>query len=404
MRKILLFTILFVFSSTPLFADRYFKDGDIAENRYYDTLGYGIGELPKKGNCPNCVEYESGNVFGTFSSNIISNVHIDDITDPDPIYGLMRLHNIYDEVSVPPYSSIDFIYWSKNMSDTEVNISSIKMFLSRNYSYQGDLTKVVDIEGEYEILPIKYIVWEYPRGGLVKTYEGIGLVNSGEGVSRGIRLDTAYVKSPITFVKWEAEEIEQTVLLRIWVKNNSELILKNISYSHQGFTNMRDFAAYEEYVYEYTIEKGENGSLGYVGVSNPNSRTECIARGEHLESNFVGDSPVVGGIREEGGGYLAYIGSRVKPYGYRFCVNVIPYTLYSEEIILPIEQDEIVEQEEEVEEFIEEGPDDTSKEVVADSFAEVKGIKQLPKTGLGVEQILVVFQILWYYLFRRYIL
>lgn len=388
MRKFLCLLLIFFASCCVASADKFFKDQDIFENRYYDTLGYAVGEVAENGKCPNCVEYDATKVYGSFSSDIISYTHIDDITDPDPVYGLMRLHNLFDELSLPPYSRVDFIYWSKNTSDSDVNITAIKMFLSRHYSYQGDLTKILDISGEYEILPVKYIVWEYPRNGIVKTYEGLGIVKSGEGVVRGMRLDSAYVKSPILFVKWEAQEISEDILLRVYVRNESEILLKNIKYEHNQFSLTRDFQAGEEFVYEYVVDNPENGNLGYAGIYNPNERSECIARGEHLESNFVGDSPVVGGIREEDGGYLAYIGSRVKPFGHRFCVNVIPYTLYSSEIQLPRDEQEPVVQEERI----------------PDTVEEVFGVKKLPQTGESKSLFLVVFQILWYYLSRRNIL
>jgi type IV secretory pathway VirB10-like protein len=79
----------------------------------------------------------------------------------------------------------------------------------------------------------------------------------------------------------------------------------------------------------------ENRSLGYASVYVPYGSTECAVRGETMESNYTGQSAIVGGKREERGQTLAYIGSRVKPYGISFCVTRIPYTLYSGEILLP---------------------------------------------------------------------
>lgn len=395
---------LFVFCSfvSPVLADRFFRDGDIMENRYFDTLGYTIGDLIQSNQCPNCIKYDTNDIKGSKSSEVLGTVHIDDVTDLDPIYGLMRLHSLYDEVSLPPYSKVDFIYWSKNTSDTDVNIFSLKMFLSRKYSYQGDITKLVDIQGEYESLPIKYIIWEYPRNGLVKTYPGIGVIQPNEGVLYGMRVDSAYIKSPLVFEKWEARYEGEDLILSVYVKNESEEVLPNVNYTHQEYTEIRDFNKDEEYVYEYAVQVDEEGSLGYVGIYNPNTQRECIARGENVESTFVGDSPVVGGIREENGGYMAYIGSRVKPFGYTFCITRIPYTLYSQEIFLtpPVAEEEIGEEEivqEEVEEQI------PIEENVVELEEEVLGITQLPKTGKYINSFLVVLLILWYYLLRRFL-
>ena len=400
-----LFVFLFVFCSfvSPILADRFFREGDIMENRYFDTLGYTVGELIESGECANCVKYSSQDVKGSMSNQVIGSVHIDDVTDPDPVYGLMRLHGLYDDISLPPYSKVDFIYWSKNMSDGDVNIFSLKMFLSRTYSYQGDITKVLDIAGEYESLPIKYIIWEYLRNGLVKTYPGIGIVEKEEGVLHGMRLDSAYVKSPLVFKKWEVRYEEEDLILSVYVQNQSDEELPNVKYSHQGFTQIRDFKENEEYVYQYPVQTDEQNSLGYIGIYNPNIKRECIARGENLESTFVGDSPVVGGIREENGGYMAYIGSRVKPFGYTFCITRIPYTLYSDEIILsPVSSEEELETEEDIKEEI---PDTEVVEKIESNVSsqEVLGITKLPKTGRNIGYFLVVFPILWYYLLRRFI-
>jgi hypothetical protein len=376
MRKILLSVILLFSSFAYIYAEEFFPYGDIAKNKYYDTLGYSIGELLESKNCPNCIEYDIKNVFGTNTNDVLSGTHIDDITQPDPVYGLIRNHNIYDEVALPPFSSVDFLYWSKNMESRVVNIDSIKMFLSRKHSYQGDLRNVLDIDGEYESLPFTYIVWEYPREGVVKTYDGLGLINQGSGVLMGMKLDSASVKSPLKFVKWEAQPVQEGVFLRVYVKNESDEELINTIYTHQEYEEKRDFEPEQEHIYEYIVNMDEKGSVGYAGIYNPNSKKECVARGEHLESLFVGDSPVVGGIREQDGGYLAYIGSRVKPYGYRFCVTRIPYTIYSGEIVLQVEEEKVEQEDVIVNEVT------VEEQVLNNNVGEVLGIQELPKTSV----------------------
>ena len=99
---------------------------------------------------------------------------------------------------------------------------------------------------------------------------------------------------------------------------------------------------------------------------------------------------------------MAYIGSRVKPFGYTFCITRIPYTLYSEEIILnPSVVEEEVEEEEIIQEEIEEQT--AIEENVPELDEEVLGITQLPKTGKYINSFLVVLLILWYYLLRRFL-
>ena len=173
-------------------------------------------------------------------------------------------------------------------------------------------------------------------------------------------------------------------------------------------------------MYEYIVSMDENRGLGYASVYVPYDATECGVRGESMESNYTGQSAIVGGIREENGESLAYIGSRVKPYGIRFCVTRIPYTLYSGEIVLPNnnqeEQEESSDNQEESGDNEEEGlevvNDENSNEQESmevnessdEEFGEVLGVKKLPKTGVGINPVLVVFQIVCYYLLRRFAL
>ena len=424
MRKILLFLFLFFLSFNAVYADRYFQDENIMDNKYYDTLGFGIDTIEESKKCPNCIEYNVGDIVGVKTSDIVGSVNINDITTPDPVYGLIRVHGLYDEIALPPYSSLNFIYWSSNMAGNSVNIPLLKVFLSRINTWEGDLTKILNISGEYETLPIKYIVWNSNRSGIVKTYEGPGMVSDHGGAVNGVILDRVYVKSPLTFVRWEAQEREDGVLLRVYVKNDFDGVVYSVVYTHQQYSETRHFSPKEEHMYEYVVNMDENRSLGYASVYMPYESTECAVRGETMESNYTGQSAIVGGIREEGGRTLAYIGSRVKPYGIRFCVTRIPYTLYSGEILLPSNnqeeqeesnknqsEDEQGQEQEESGNYEEESGESSneqgSTEVNESSngeFGEVLGIEKLPKTGIGINPVLVVFQIVCYYLLRRFII
>ena len=423
MKKALLFLFLFFLSFKTVHADRYFQDGNIMDNKYYDTLGFGIDTLEESKECPNCIEYNVEDIVGVKSSDIVGRVNINDITTPDPVYGLIRVHGLYDEIALPPYSSLDFIYWSSNMAGSSVNIPLLKVFLSRINTWEGDLTKILDISGEYETLPIKYIVWDSNRSGVAKTYEGPGIVADRGGAVNGMKLDTVYVKSPLTFVRWEAQEIEEGVLLRVYVKNDFDGVVYSVVYTHQQYSETRHFSAGEEHMYEYIVSMNENRGLGYASVYVPYDATECAVRGESMESNYTGQSAIVGGMREENGQTLAYIGSRVKPYGIRFCVTRIPYTLYSGEIVLPnnnqeeqeeseesndeqsgSNQEESSDDEEESDEGSTEQESIEANESSDEKFGEVLGVKKLPKTGVGINPVLVVFQIVCYYLLRRFAL
>jgi hypothetical protein len=251
MRKILLSLFLFSLSYNTVYADRYFRDGNIRDNKYYDTLGFGIDTVEESKKCPNCIEYDVGDIVGVKTSDIVGSVNINDITTPDPVYGLIRLYGLYDEIALPPYSSLNFIYWSFNRAGSRVNIPLLKVFLSRTNTWEGDLTKILNISGEYETLPIKYFGWDSNRSGVAKTYEGPGIVADRGGAVNGMKLDTVYVKSPLTFVKWEAQESEEGVLLRVYVKNDFDGTIESVVYTHQQYSETRHFSPKEEHMYEY---------------------------------------------------------------------------------------------------------------------------------------------------------
>ncbi len=390
MRKILLCFVLLFLCINTVFADSYFSnDGDITYNRYFDTLGYGIGDLLESEKCSNCVEYDISKVSGTSSSWILSHINISDVTDDDWRYGLVRNWNVYDRVALPPYSSLDFIYWSENRVGEDINVTSLKVLLSKQDITNGDLRELLYIDGEYESIPIKYIIYNYPRDGIVKTYPGVGVVKNGGGFDGGMILDRVYVRPALQFIKWEAQRNEESVLVRVYVRNDSDIPLKDTVFTHNQYSLVRDFNPNEEYIYEYELEVGESLNLGYAGIYDPNENQQCAVKGEHMESNYVGESVIVAGVREKDSEYLSYIGSRVKPHMDSFCVTRIPYTLYSGEIIL----EEIEEDTAQEDVFIE----------VEESGGEVLGIKKLPQTSINMFPFLVVFPLLWYYLLRRLI-
>lgn len=385
--------LCFLFLCVPslIYADYFHPYGDCGENRFFDTLGYGIESLANEGDCPNCLQFDSEDVRGSDTGYLLNSVSLNDLTYPDFAYGLIRRPNLHSSVSVPPQSVVSFVYWYRNDSGESVNISSLGVFLSRAPVEFGDLRKVLDIEGQYEDPSFNIFTWSYKRYGILKRYEGLGIVNS--NASGSIVLDSVTVKSPLIFEKWEAQVDQETALVRVYVKNISDLVLPNIEYTHSEFFLKRDFLAGEEYIYEYILDMESEDTLGYAGIYNPNVHKECAVLGEHMESYILGNAAVLFGVREDGN-LLNYAASRVKPFGEDFCVTRIAYRLYSSEMVLK--------QEEEIEDVIVEEGEPT---VVQESF--VLGVNNLPKTAtFSLAMFLpllfvVVVVVVWYYLKRK---
>jgi hypothetical protein len=382
--------LLFLIFPFTVYADEFFPSGDVGENMFLDALGYGYRVLPRNDDCPLCVEYSQEDIEGFSTSYIFENLGIFDIATRDARYGLIRNPDIAASLALPPYANVNFIYWYVNEVGYSVEVDRVKVFVSRYNTSLGDLRNVLNVEGVYEEIPLRFTTGMYSRGGIVKSYDGLGVVEPGMGGS--FILDSLYINPSVYFHSWEASVIGERVLLRVYVKNGSDFLEKDITYSHGDYSLKRDFQSQELFVYEYEIPFEGNGSFGYASLQNPNSRRECIGFGEHIESNYIEESAVVVGYRKEDDVSLPYISSRLKPWGEGFCITRIPHTLHSP--VIRYEQE------------VEEKPTDEMDPVEFDSSMEVLGITSLPKTNLFsvlifLPAFLVVLVVVWYYLRRK---
>lgn len=394
LKKILLFFSFLFLSVQYICADEFFPEGDSSLNRYYDTIAYGIGEMPENLEVAGGVEYDEGEVVGDSTHYLMSNVMLGEMAYPDPTYGLIRIPNSHNNLFVPPNAKVDFVYWGENFGDEDVYISNIKMFLSRAEPYRGDILKLLNMSGVYESVDLKYVVWNYPRSGYTKTYEGLGIIDQYAKVSPFV-LDSAYVKPALEFKSWSAVIDGDFAEIEIGFQNTSDYLLNNVEFIHNEFHMSRDYQPGEEYSFKYIIAYDGSGSLGYAGLRDPNIEMECVALGENISSNVVGDSLIVTSEREEGSDSAWVIGSRVKQASEGFCITRIPYTIYSEVMALSVENEVL---EEIIEDVI-----DTSE--TGSDIGNVLGIKKLPQTsyfGLGnILSLLVGGSFLWYYFKRR---
>lgn len=391
-KRIFLFIMFSFFCIENIYGDEFFESGgDVSKNMYFDTLTYSIGKLEESRKCPNCVEYDIKDVKGSSSSEV-QNVNISDLTYVDSKYGLVRKSGIYDTVALPVYSSVDFIYFGKNTGQESVYISDIKVSLSRSNVSMGNVVPLLYIDGIYEDIKIKYIGYSFYKSGINKSYLGVGEVSSNQE-SGAILLERILIKPELSFVKWEAQINDGKALMRVYVKNISDRLLNNVVFTHREYSNSRDFLPYQEYVYEYILDVEDESNLGYAGIYDSNTKQECVVMGEDISSIVVGSSAIVSGVRKYNGVSLPYVSSRSKPWGESFCITRIPYTMYSGEMLIVSDKDEVDEEidlEEEVT-IVKEDIDIT----------QVLGIEKLPQTNKNGGIFLVVFSILWYYLLRK---
>lgn len=383
------FLFLLIFFPSIVYADDFFPSGQLDKNRYLDTMAFTISEVPDIGNCAGCIEYDISGLKGSYSDNIFSSIKIEDITYPDIHYGLVRSPRQYDTVSVPPLAKVDFIYLYKNDANGAVNITELGVFLGVS-NHDGPY-QLLDIDTEYRGVLFKLPTIQDMRYGNLKMYEGIGIVN--KGASGSVVLGSAYVKSPLKFKNWKIEFSNGNANLKIVVENEGGEFLNNIEYEHKEFFLKRNFSAYEQYTYEYTLLDVNSDTLGYPSIFNGNVKMGCAVSGQLNESPMISNSAIVYGVREEGGVNLNYVSSRVKPWVESFCVTRLPYRMYAPKFF---EEEEVIEESE--------------AEVLGIDEKEVGNVavnlSKLPQTGIASSNIflpffLVVIAILCYYHIRR---
>ena len=393
MIKRFLSVFLLILSPIPIYADDFFPSGELSKNEYIDTAMFGISNIPSVGSCPGCIEYDTNLVEGDYTKDIFQNVSIDDVSYADSNYGLVRKSNVYDRMSVPPFSTIDIIYLFKNMAGETVNISNLGVFLSRD-DKKGP-SNLLNVNTEYKGVLFNISSVKDMRYGNLKMYDGLGLVN--DGGSGSIILDTLSVKSPLLFKEWEINFEGGLAQLKVSVKNNGNELLHNVEYNHKGFSVKRDFSAMEEYTYEYTLPNTTQENIEYPNIFDPNIKMECAVSGKEMESPMIGNSAIIYGVREKNGEYLNYVSSRTKPWVESFCITRLPYKMYSP-LLIDINN---------TKEEISEDEEPQALGVSENSVIYPAELEKLPQTGTTNSLIyylivfLVVIAVLCYYHIRR---
>jgi hypothetical protein len=274
-------------------------------------------------------------------------------------------------LNIPPDTEVVFGV-DGNFSNSVVDA---RIFLSKDNPYQGDLTKMFGISlpmGEFSFVKNGSTAWRYGR---MYSLEDIAL-NAGRNNLLILKLI-----QPLKVVEYSNTVSDGVVNVKTVLKNDTDISLNNIVYTHGQISLTKDFNAGEEYTYEYTLEYDKEEQyidLGYPSIYNPNIRTLCAAgansAGNPYNIFLIEDGTV---YHDEGIGSEEYEG---------FCITQIAYTLNLGGI--------------EVGEKEESQADDNSNE---EDIGKILGIDILPKTAvdmygyifLGV--FLVAFGILCYY-------
>lgn len=409
MKKILPFFLLFFFVSPVLADEFYFGGSDNVENRFFQTISYGLdaSHFVSHGNEEYAryknIEYSKNNLQGQKLEDGLSR-DIDFYTESETGHRVGNVDGAF--AGVPPEAVINVLYHYKNSTGHDVHIGRIVLAYSQKDTVGREIIdKFLDRElgVEYTDLPFQVVysgVWR-PRGGVLDVYNGIGTVGHGE---RGVQvIERIKVRNPIEILSSEAVKVEGGVQMKVKIRNNEYEDLDGLILSHWTFQETFDLASGEEHELSYFIawDSNQGVDLGNFRITNNNVVDRCSVEGVNWSGRFSIEGISVFGHRS-GDGWSA--GSVFGPAQYGFCIRRVPYTMVSERVLL---------EEEEVGEEVD--VDEASVVEDGSNVAPVVGVLGvssesfiLPKTGKGNEYVLlggltllVVDAFLWYSVIRR---
>lgn len=301
------------------------------DEKFYSTISFSINELETERVQP----YRTPNkISGEYTKDIISNTSIEDLTNDDLD---SRIYNKYERVTVRPLSTVDVGYYWYNNTQDELDIDTIRIPLSRQTVYRGDITEVLPD------LPFKWGITyaeSLKKGGNYLDVEGIGLVSPN---SRGaVIIETFTVPVPIEITDYEIEYMNETMSkITFRVRSLVSQYLDNVLINYAGNIDIRiNFTSYEEFtltVYKECDLEGNKVNCGPMRIKDPNLKTACMIYGSTWSGYIHPDSITV--FNNIGDSWIA--GSGVQPDRGSFCITKLPYMYTTDDMIGYVDHSEV---------------------------------------------------------------
>ncbi|MBU1120164.1 hypothetical protein KKA50_03150 [Patescibacteria group bacterium] len=255
LKMILYFFVIF---AKPVYADNFDSTGDTSSNQYFQTIAFTVSDYPHISN----ILYEQSNFLAESTQSVL-NSPLESFTDFD---NTRRIPMVADHIDAPPGTQVDIVYLYKNSTGHSVNISKIDWVLSRNVQENGNLTKVLDIDGYTQgNLAYKYSSQNLMKSGIYREYPGIGDI--GNGVVGAYLLDSVEVKNPLNIDDTKVIlSSEGGVDFEIYIQNNSNEYLNNLKFTYGPHEEIFNLPAQEEHVIKFsTLDiQEELGTLVYI--------------------------------------------------------------------------------------------------------------------------------------------
>jgi hypothetical protein len=318
MRFLIILLTILLFSSTPIVA---------LEEGFYSTISFGVNSIGKEG-----LEYDESEVVGADSYEAIHSKSIVYLANNE--YRRRLYH--YEDIALPPYSKIDVGYFWINNMPHEVDAETIRIPLSRELEENGDVsTLLYDIGFEKG----ETCTSQMCKEGKYLDVEGVGLLSSDmyKDPKNGVVIETLTVKPSVEITKYEIEYISEYVSrIKLYVKNSTDMDLVDVKINYKNSVDrVIDIAADEEVVtevYKQCSLEVDKINCGSVKIIDNSRQRECIIYGSSYD-NF--DNPESITVFSKINGEW-YSGSQIQPTIERFCIERLPYTYTTQDMVVDI--------------------------------------------------------------------
>jgi hypothetical protein len=315
---ILFFLFLLV---SPVQADGFDLIQNSSFNRFRQTTALTISSLP--------ISVEDGEIGVVYDEKLIQGQKVEYALEFVELGSLAdneywrRIPGVFDEVSGPPGTQVDVLYYFKNEAGHSVDVSKVALPFSRADISEGNWLEVSFLKSEPPSFMDISISWEQlvlSKKGLMKEYPGLGKVQ--DQVSGSLIIDSVVISEPILIEAIKMEEVGGELNVEIKLRNTQQEALENIFIDHCGYSTEFGLPSLEVSTIQYSL--GDYDGCGQLKISNPNFKRECVIWGNPFSNWISTDAITVLAFREDGGWIN---GSYVQPEQESFCITRIPYSI-----------------------------------------------------------------------------
>jgi len=339
------------------------------------------------------------NAFSYSTYLDISSVPLNEDVENSINYNQEDVKDELNRISIPPNSEVKFGV-DGDFSSISANV---RIFLSKDNIYQGDLTKILNIDLPYSEINFQKYGNTLYRYGRMYSLENISLENGRND------LLTMFLNQPLGVLGYSYDVSEGSVNVKTVLKNDTDRLLNNVVYTHEEFSLTKNFQPSEEYIYEYILgydEEEEYVDLEFPSIYDPNTKEICAAG-----TNTGGNPHTIFLIENS----TTYFDTGTQEYE-DICIRQLPYTLNLGRIEVgekEVEEDGNKDGDGEEKGMGDETQEDNSSDIeenletvilTGDNIEDVLGVSILPKTVVQshgyilLGTILVALGILCYYL------